>query len=42
MNNTFIGEKTGKEIIISDNDENRHILELGLCGAGKSVRMAGI
>lgn len=40
--NTFIGERTGKEIRISDNAENQHILELGLSGTGKSVRMAGI
>ena len=42
MSNNFIGERTGKEINISNNSENKHILELGLCGAGKSVRMAGI
>ena len=40
--NMFIGERKGREINISDTAENRHILELGLCGAGKSVRMAGI
>ena len=40
--NNFIGERTGKEIRISDNAENQHILELGLSGTGKSVRMAGI
>ncbi len=38
----FIGERTGKEVIVSNNAENQHILELGISGTGKSVRMAGI
>ena len=42
MSNNFIGERTGKEIIVSKNAENQHILELGISGTGKSVRMAGI
>lgn len=40
--NMFVGERTGKEVKISESAENQHILELGLSGTGKSVRMAGI